>query len=231
MNKVDGLHHLAICTADMKTQIEFFTDKLGMELVALYWMHGVPNTWHGFLRLNDESSVAFVAHPKVPGIAAKLGETHSGNPAAPCVGGAMQHLALRVKNHEELLAMRDRLRSKDVPVMGPIDHGFCASIYFAGPENLSLELSYSETAINQEAWIDPEVVELAGIAPDELARYKRPADYQDQGGAVPQPALDGPGPHLTNYPPGGYEQTLSVPDEVMWSSMDNRPPVDVGNGQ
>ena len=231
MNKVDGLHHLAICTADMKTQIEFFTDKLGMELVALYWMHGVPNTWHGFLRLNDESSVTFVAHPKVPGIAAKLGETHSGNPAAPCVGGAMQHLALRVKNHEELLAMRDRLRSKDVPVMGPIDHGFCASIYFAGPENLSLELSYSETAINQEAWIDPEVVELAGIAPDELARYKRPADYRDQGGAVPQPALDGPGPHMANYPPGGYEQTLSVPDEVMWSSMDNRPPVDIGNGQ
>ena len=40
MNKIDGLHHLAICTADMKAQIAFFTDKLGMELVALYWMHG-----------------------------------------------------------------------------------------------------------------------------------------------------------------------------------------------
>ena len=43
MNKIDGLHHLAICTADMKAQIAFFTDKLGMELVALYWMHGVEN--------------------------------------------------------------------------------------------------------------------------------------------------------------------------------------------
>ena len=38
MNKVEGLHHLAICTSDMKSQIAFFTDKLGMELVALYWM-------------------------------------------------------------------------------------------------------------------------------------------------------------------------------------------------
>ena len=56
MNKLEGLHHLAITTADIKTQIEFFTDKLGMELVALYWMHGVENTFHGFLRLNDESS-------------------------------------------------------------------------------------------------------------------------------------------------------------------------------
>ena len=36
MNKVAGLHHLAICTANMKEQIEFFTDKLGMELQALY---------------------------------------------------------------------------------------------------------------------------------------------------------------------------------------------------
>ena len=35
MNKIGGLHHLAIATADMKSQIEFFTDKLGMELVAL----------------------------------------------------------------------------------------------------------------------------------------------------------------------------------------------------
>ncbi len=50
MSQIAGLHHLALCTADMKAQIEFFTDKLGMELVALYWMHGVDNTWHGFLR-------------------------------------------------------------------------------------------------------------------------------------------------------------------------------------
>ena len=40
-NKVEGLHHLGLCTADMKSQIEFFTDKLGMELQALYWMHGL----------------------------------------------------------------------------------------------------------------------------------------------------------------------------------------------
>ena len=51
MNKVEGLHHLAICTADMKAQIEYFTEKLGMELQALYWMHGVENTFHAFLRL------------------------------------------------------------------------------------------------------------------------------------------------------------------------------------
>ena len=47
-------------------------------------------------------------------------------------------------------------------------------MYFAGPENLSLELSYSHEPIDNRAWIDPEVVALAGISEDELARYTHP---------------------------------------------------------
>ena len=203
MNKVEGLHHLAITTADMKSQIEFFTDKLGMELVALYWMHGVENTWHGFLRLNDESAVAFVQNPDIAGIPVRMGETHAGNPGANCARGVMQHVAFRVKDDTELHAMRDRLRSKGVPVMGPLDHGMCQSIYFAGPENLSLELSFSVEPINQEAWIDPEVVALAGIDDAELKRYKQSSDFEDSTGKVPQPPLDGPGPHMANYAAAG----------------------------
>ncbi|MEZ5558056.1 MAG: VOC family protein [Pseudomonadales bacterium] len=226
MNKVDGLHHLAICTADMKSQIEFFTDKLGMELVALYWMHGVENTWHGFLRLNDESSIAFVCNPDIAGIPVRRGETHAGNPGANSAAGTMQHVALRVKNHDELLAMRDRLRAKGVPVLGPMDHGFCASIYFAGPENLSLELSYSTAPIDQHAWIDPDVVALAGISQEELARYTQPADFADSKGRVHQPDPScAPGPHMTNYPPGAYEALMGQPDEAVWAMVDNQPPV------
>ena len=61
----NGVHHLAISTSNIKAQIEYFTDVLGCELVALYWMHGVPNTFHGFLKLNDASYVAFVQSPAV----------------------------------------------------------------------------------------------------------------------------------------------------------------------
>ncbi len=226
-NKVDGLHHIAICTADMKSQIEYFTDVLGMELVALYWMHGVEKTWHGFLRLNDESAVAFVCNPDIAGIPVEFGRTHAGNPAQNVARGVMQHLALRVKDETELLAMRDRIRSKGIPVMGPLDHGMCKSIYFAGLENLSLELSCSDEPINAEAWIDPEVMALAGISPEELARYKRPAAYQDQGGKVPQPSTAGPGPHMTNYPPGVYERVMTIPDAAMRNSVENSPPVKV----
>ncbi len=225
-NKVEGLHHLAVCTANMKEQIEFFTDKLGMELQALYWMHGVENTWHGFLRLNDESSIAFVCNPDIAGIPRVLGSSHAGNPGANSAGGTMQHLAMKVANHEELMNMRDRLRSKGVPVMGPIEHGLCQSIYFAGPENLSLELSYSNEPIDNEEWIDPEVVELAGISAEELDRYKNPAAYEGQGGSVAQPDVTtAPGPHMTNYPEGAYEFIMNRSDEEVLNSVPSDPPV------
>lgn len=226
-NKVEGLHHLALCTADMKSQIEFFTDKLGMELQALYWMHGVENTWHGFLRLNDESSIAFVCNPEIEGIEVQMGVTHAGNPGANSAAGTMQHLALKVKDHDEMMAMRDRLRAKGVPVLGPMDHGMCVSMYFAGPENLSLELSYSSQPINNAQWIDPEVVALAGISKEELERYKNPAAFPGSGGNVAQPAIGetSTGPHMTNYPPGHYEASMSIPDEVVLTMVESEPPV------
>ncbi len=227
MNKVEGLHHLAVCTANMKEQIEFFTDKLGMELVALYWMHGVENTWHGFLRLNDESSIAFVCNPDIGEIPVTMGESHAGNPGANSARGTMQHLALRVKNHGELMAMRDRLRSKGVPVLGPMDHGFCVSIYFAGPEKLSLELSYSEAPIDVRAWVDPEVQALAGISDEDLARYTKSSDFSDQGGAIQNPGPDAPGPHMTYPTPERYAAVIGTPDEVIWENSENQPPVQV----
>jgi len=224
-NKIGGLHHIAIATADIKAQIEFCTDVFGMELVALYWMHGVENTWHGFLRLNDESSIAFVQNPTIAKIPIELGKTHAGNPAGNCAPGSMQHFAMRVKDKAELLAMRDRLRSRGLPVLGPVNHGMCLSIYFAGLENLSFEFACSEEPIDQNAWIDPEVVELAGIGAEELARYKNPTAFMDSGGAIEQPDLDGPGPHMSNYPPGVYEAAMSTPDDVIWSSLESEPPV------
>lgn len=224
MNKVEGLHHLAVCTGDMKAQIEFFTDKLGMELQALYWMHGVENTFHAFLRLNDESSIAFVHNPDIAKIPSSIGLTHSGNAGANSAPGTMQHLALKVKDNTELLAMRDRLRAGGVPVLGPVEHGMCRSIYFAGLENMTLEFSYSNDPIDASLWIDPEVVELLGITDEELASYRQPADYHDVAGGVPQPGSDAAGPHL-DYPAEVYQAILARPDEEFLYSLEHEPPV------
>lgn len=227
MTRPDGLHHLAISTADMKTQIAFFTDVLGLELVALYWMHGVEGAWHGFLRLDDRQSIAFVQTRDAASVAAKIGITHAGNPGATSAPGTMQHLALNVDGDAALLAMRDRIRSRGVPVFGPIDHGFCKSIYFAGPENLSLEVSTSAAPIDPRTWIDPEVVGLCGIDAEELARFTSPPRYDGEGGTVPQPAYDPAKPHQV-YPERQYQAMLATPDEVLTRAMSfTEPPVRV----
>ena len=231
MNRIEGVHHVVLSTAKMKEQIDFFTDKLGMELVALYWMHGVKNTFHCFLRLNDESSVALMTNPSISDIPIAIGQTHPGNPGANSAPGTMQHLALKVSDKDALLAIRDRLREKGVPVLGPMDHGMCVSIYFAGLEDVSLEIAYSEEPINQKAWIDPEVVDLLGISNNELQSYMKPEDYLGHRGGAKQPDLDSTeGPHMSNYPEGAYEQVLSMPDEIVWSMVENTPPVEVENG-
>jgi catechol 2,3-dioxygenase-like lactoylglutathione lyase family enzyme len=220
-----GVHHLAISTTDIKQQIEFFTDVLGGELKALYWMHGVPDTFHGFVELNPECYIAFVQHPKNTD-RDELGVTHAGNAGGPMPGGTMQHVALKVDSLDELLELRDRIRSRGIVALGPIDHGMCKSLYFAGPEGLCLEIATGGD-IDERAWIDPEVVALAGIDADDLARFLRPDDYERPATAVPQPTPDPSKPNLV-YPPERYAIVTTLPDEAFWNSVENQPPVKVG---
>ncbi len=228
MGLANGVHHLAICTADIKAQIEFFTDVLGAELKALYWMHGVDGAWHGFLRLNDHSYVAFVQTPQIADINPQLGVSHAANPGGPSAPGTMQHVAFNVDDDDELIALRDRIRDRGVNVMGPLDHGMCKSIYFAGPEGLNLEISTSAEGIDERAWIDPEVTELAGISDEELARFTAPAGYRNESGTpVPQPPIDPAKPHMV-YPPDVYEAIMGMPDDDLSARMSEPdPPVRV----
>lgn len=226
MTSPNGVHHLAIATSDIKSQIDFFNDVLGFELVALYWMHGVEGAWHGFMKLNDTCSIAFVETPEIKQIDRTLGVTHAGSGGGLCAGGTMQHLALNVDTLEDLLVMRDRIRSRGLTIFGPLDHGLCHSIYFAGPEDLSLEIATSAKPIDGRAWIDPEVVGLAGISPDELERYRSPGAYERPKSPVPQPPFDANVPWQRGFPQEVYEAIISMPDQVVTKNLsENTPPV------
>jgi hypothetical protein len=63
-----------------------------MELVVLYWMHGVQKTFHGFLKMGN-SSIAFVQSPEIGEIQPQKGVSHPSWTAAPVAAGVMQHLA------------------------------------------------------------------------------------------------------------------------------------------
>jgi len=217
-----GVNHLAISTCDMKAQLEYWTDVLGCPLKALYWMHGVEGAIHGFVELSADSYVAFVQHPDNSD-AIEYGVTHAGSAGGPVTGGAMQHVALHVDTMDELLAMRDRIRSRGVQVAGPIDHGMVCSIYFGGPEGLSLEVACG-SAIPAEQWVDPEVTELCAIDPDELAAMLTPAPFDRPDAPVAQPAFADD--RHSMFPAEQWERTMAVPDDVLWKhASETVPPV------
>jgi len=220
-----GVNHLALSTRDMKGQLEFWCDVMGCPLKALYWMHGVENTFHGFIELAEDSYVAFVQHPdNAKDI--EWGVTHAGNPGAPVTAGTMQHVAFHVDTLDDVLVMRDRIRDRGVQVLGPIDHGFIQSMYFAGPEGLSLEIC-TGSDIDERAWIDPEVRDLCGISEEEVEAFKRPADYTSRAEPVAQPPFDGSKPNM-HYPRPVLDAMMGRSDQETWdTASETTPPVAV----
>jgi catechol 2,3-dioxygenase-like lactoylglutathione lyase family enzyme len=219
-----GVHHLAFMAGDIKKHIAFFSEVMGCPLVALFDMHGVPGGLHAFLKMSEGSYFSIVQLPGVDEIPIELGKTHAGRGEEPSAPGTLQHLAFGVPDEAALLAMRDRIRSHGVNVIGPLNHGFCKSIYFAGPDNMALEVATSITTIDPSRWIDPAVLEKAGIDAAEAARFKAPAPFTGAS-PVPQPAYDADKPHMT-YPKEAYLQMLAVPDEVIANATAHvEPPV------
>ena len=221
-----GIHHIAIMAADIKKHIAFFSEVVGSPLVALFDMHGVPGGLHAFLRLNDHSYFSIVQLPAAADVPIEIGRTHSGTGAGVCAPGTLQHVAFNVDDESALLAIRDRIRSHGVNVIGPIDHGMCKSIYFAGPDRMTLEVATSEIGVDARAWIDPTTVEKAGITKEDLKRYCAPAAFRGAS-PVAQPPYDPAKPHLA-YPDEMYRKMLAIPDDVLTATSSYaEPPVKV----
>jgi len=229
MIKVNGIQHLAIMAGDIKEHIAFFSDVLGCELAALFDMHGVPGGIHAFLNMNDRSYFSIVQLPDVKDIPIEIGVTHAGTGAGPSAPGTLQHLAFRVDTHEDLLNIRDRIRTKGVNVIGPMDHGMCHSIYFAGPDQMTLEVACSSEAVDPRAWIDPAVLEKVGISAEEAEAFKAPDKYAGEKGAVAQPPYDPDKPHQA-YPSEMYKAMIAASDEAIAAAVIafRDPPVKVG---
>lgn len=214
MTQPNGIHHVAFMAADIKKHIAFFSEVVGCPLVALFDMHGVPGGLHAFLRLNETSYFSIVQLPGVDKIPIEIGVTHAGRGENPSAAGTLQHIAFAAASEDELIAMRDRIRGNGVNVIGPLDHGFCKSIYFAGPDNMTLEVATSvRGSIDPKRWIDPDVLARAGISAEEAERFKAPAPYTGPSPA-PQPPYDPNKPHMP-YPPEVYKRMLATPDEVI----------------
>lgn len=136
MINIEKIHHVAYRCKDAKETTDWYKDKLNMDLVLAIAENEVPSTkapdpyMHIFLDAGNENVLAFFELPNSPTM-----DRDQNTPAW------VQHIALRVANIDELVSAKEELESKDVDVLGPINHGVFKSIYFFDPNGHRLELA------------------------------------------------------------------------------------------
>jgi catechol 2,3-dioxygenase-like lactoylglutathione lyase family enzyme len=138
-----GVHHLALCTDDMKKTIDFYVDVLGMPLFHAMKVppglgtgkgnRGNPpyeEIRHYFFDMGNDSTVGFFEIPK--------GKEPEHNRNAI---GALQHCAFAV-TAEKFRALEQRLKANDVSYIGPIEQfPGTFGIYFFDPNGIRLEFA------------------------------------------------------------------------------------------
>jgi catechol 2,3-dioxygenase-like lactoylglutathione lyase family enzyme len=138
-----GVHHLALCTDDMKATIDFYVDVLGMPLVHAMKVppglgtgpgnRGNPpyeEIRHYFFDMGNDSLLAFFEIPK--------GKEPAGNRNAI---GAMQHCAF-VVTPERFREIAERLKARGIDYIGPIPQlPGLLGLYFYDPNGIRLEFA------------------------------------------------------------------------------------------
>jgi glyoxylase I family protein len=133
---IQQLHHYAYRARDAEETRHFYEDILGLPLYHIIQSDHVPSTGeycpytHFFFRLQDGSFIAFF----------DLGDDEAALPS-PNTPSWVNHVAFRVNTVTELEAMRTRLQTHGVDVIGVTDHHIFKSIYFFDPNGVRLELS------------------------------------------------------------------------------------------
>lgn len=136
-----GVHHLALCTDDMKKTVDFYGDVLGMPLVHAMKVppglgtgpknRGNPpyeEIRHYFFDMGNDSLLAFFEIPK--------GKEPQANRNAI---GAMQHCAF-VVTPERFAEIEQRLKKGGIEYIGPIPQlPGLLGIYFIDPNGIRLE--------------------------------------------------------------------------------------------
>ena len=137
---IKGLHHNAYRCRDSEETRGFYEDFLGLRFVSAFEIDEGRGL-HSFFEMDDGSCLAFFEVPGKP-FDFKRQDTLD------------LHIALGVEP-DVFDSMLDKARTEGVEVRGPVDHGFCRSIYMRDPNGYVVKLTAS-TGVQQEN-IDPSV--------------------------------------------------------------------------
>ena len=177
-----GVHHLVLCTDDMRKTIDFYVDVLGMPLIHAMKVppglgtgpenRGNPpyeNLRHYFFDMGGDALLAVFEIPK--------GKEPAHNRNAI---GAMQHCAF-VVTAQKFAELERHLKAHDVPYMGPVEQGpGMWGIYFFDPNGIRLEFACQPAQGERQEIIGhftqtksqcrAELETLPGASPDWIAK-------------------------------------------------------------
>jgi catechol 2,3-dioxygenase-like lactoylglutathione lyase family enzyme len=151
MIEIKGLHHNAYRCRDSEETRAWYEDFLGLPLVSAFEIQG-GKALHSFFQMKDGSCLAFFEAPDMPFDFKRQHDLDL-------------HIALGVDDDvfERMLA---KGQAQGIEVRGPVDHGFCRSIYFRDPNGYVVELT-ADTGLH------PEIMDPAQSKPHEsLARWQ-----------------------------------------------------------
>jgi catechol 2,3-dioxygenase-like lactoylglutathione lyase family enzyme len=165
-----GVHHLALCTDDIKKTTEFYTRVLGMPLIhALRVPPGLgtgkgnrgnppyEEIRHYFFDMGNDSTIAFFEIPS--------GKEPAANRNA--IGG-MQHCSF-VVTPERFREIEQQLKAHNVPYIGPLPQmPGLDGIYFFDPNGIRLEFACQAADGN-----NPHVIECCTQPRQEALRELR----------------------------------------------------------
>jgi catechol 2,3-dioxygenase-like lactoylglutathione lyase family enzyme len=178
-----GVHHLALCTDDMKATVEFYADVLGFPLVhAMKVPPGVgtgpanrgnppyEEIRHYFFDMGNDSLLAFFEIPK--------GAQPRGNRNAI---GSMQHCAF-VVTPQRFEEIQVRLKKRGIDFIGPLPQlPGLLGLYFIDPNGIRMEFACQpadgenqqilECIAQTREEVAGELRTLPGVSADWIARY------------------------------------------------------------
>jgi catechol 2,3-dioxygenase-like lactoylglutathione lyase family enzyme len=169
---IEKIHHVAYRCKDAKETVEWYQEHLNMDFILAFAEDHVPSTkafdpyMHVFLNAGSGNVLAFFEVPNQP----EMGF----DPNTP---NWVQHLALKVKDRDELLIAKEHLEQGGIDVIGVTNHGIFHSIYFFDPNGHRLELTYDDPTSEDKVSMITDAIKQDML--DEWSRTKRaPAHTQ-----------------------------------------------------
>ena len=169
---IEKIHHVAYRCKDAKETVEWYQKHLNMDFILAFAEDHVPSTkafdpyMHVFLNAGSGNVLAFFEVPNQP----EMGF----DPNTP---NWVQHLALKVKDRDELMIAKEHLEQGGIDVIGVTNHGIFHSIYFFDPNGHRLELTYDDPTSEDKVAMITDAIKQDML--DEWSRTKRaPAHTQ-----------------------------------------------------